>query len=154
MAQKAYESDEVPVGAVVFDTKTGAVVAAAHNQTERQKNPAAHAELLAIQKACRKLKVKRLTGYSLFVTLEPCAMCAGAVAWARLDALYFGAYDVKTGAVNQGACVFSHPQTHHKPVVQGGVHEEVCGALLTDFFKQKRMQKKELKWKRKNRFYP
>lgn len=142
MAKKAFLADEVPVGAVVFHSQTGEIIATACNQTEKTSNPAAHAELIAIQKACRKLKVKRLTGYSLFVTLEPCAMCAGAVSWARLDHLYYGAYDLKTGAVNQGACVFTHSQTHHKPAITGGIEADACAKLLTDFFKQKRNQKK------------
>ena len=83
--------------------------------------------------------MKRLNGYSLFVTLEPCVMCAGAISWARLDNVFFGAFDQKTGAVLQGASVFSHSQTHHKPNFQGGFDEEKNSQILTQFFKQKRM---------------
>ncbi len=137
-ARLAAAADEVPVGAVVFDSKTHEIIATANNRTERDKDPTAHAELLAIQEACRKLNVKRLVGYSLFVTLEPCAMCAGAISWARLDAVYFGAFDPKTGAIEQGCQTFTHPQTHHKPIVSGGHEAETCGRLLTDFFKTKR----------------
>ena len=140
-ARKAATRDEVPVGAVIFDSKTGAVIATAFNQTERLKDPLAHAEVLAIKKACRKLDEKRLNGYSMFVTLEPCTMCAAAISLARLDVLYFGAADPKTGGVNHGARVFEHPQTHHKPRVVSGLHAEECGRLLTDFFSAKRKSK-------------
>ncbi len=137
-ARRAYRADEVPVGAVIFDSRTGAIVARAGNRVEAAQNPTAHAEMRAIQKACRKLKTKFLNGYSLFVTLEPCAMCAGAISWARLDAVSYGAFDPKTGAVRQGAKVFSRPQTHHKPAVRGGIAEEECGRLMTSFFKDNR----------------
>lgn len=137
-AKQAALQDEVPVGAVIFHSQTGEIITSAFNQTEKQKNPLAHAELLAIQQACSLLGVKRLNGYSLFVTLEPCAMCAGALSWARLDGVYFGAYDPKTGAICQGACVFEHPQTHHKPIIQGGFNANEYGYLLSHFFKNKR----------------
>lgn len=137
-AQQGAFQDEVPVGAVVFHSQTQEIISTAFNQTETQKNPIAHAELLAIQQACHLLNIKRLNGYSLFVTLEPCAMCAGAISLARLDAVYFGAYDPKTGGLCQGAKVFEHPQTHHKPLVFGGFQSDICGSLLSDFFKNKR----------------
>lgn len=137
-AQQAFDCDEVPVGAVIFNSDTKEIICTAFNQTEKLKNPTAHAELLAIQEACRILNEKRLNGYSMFVTLEPCAMCAGAIAWARLDSLYFGAFDPKSGAIQQGACVFSHPQTHHKIFVSGGHSADTFGQLLTSFFKSKR----------------
>lgn len=144
-AHKATQKDEVPVGAVIFNSKTNEIIACAHNQTQKNQLPFAHAEIIAIKKACKKLKVKRLNGYSLFVTLEPCVMCAGAISWAHLDALYFGAYDAKTGAINQGACVFNHAQTHHKPQIFSGIEAEKCGKLLSCFFQNKRQQQKELK---------
>jgi len=137
-AQKAFKEDEVPVGAVIYNSNTGEIISTAYNETEKTKNPLAHAEILAIQKACETLGVKRLNGYSLFVTLEPCVMCAGAISLARLDAVYFGAFDPKTGAVLQGAEVFKHTQTHHKPIVQGGINADENGKILTDFFKAKR----------------
>ena len=140
LAQAAAAADEVPIGAVIFDSTTGAIIARAHNETEARHDPLAHAEILAIHRACELTGQKRLTGYSLFVTAEPCTMCAGAIAWARLDALYFGAYDPKTGAVCQGPAVFTHPQTHHKIPVQGGIHADLCGALLTTFFQSKRLK--------------
>ena len=138
LAKKAFKADEVPVGAVIFDTKTREIIAAARNQTERLKSPLAHAEMICIRRALKKTGKKRLVGYSLFVTLEPCAMCAGAIAAVRLDNLYFGAYDKKSGAVCQGAQVFTHPQTHHKIKVIGGICDTECGNLMTAFFKSKR----------------
>ncbi len=143
MAQQAFDMDEIPVGAVVFHPETLEIIAAAHNLTESQQDPTAHAEVLAIRKACAQLSVKRLDGYALFVTLEPCVMCAGAISWARIDTLYYGASDVKTGSLNQGTCVYTHKQTHHKPHVIGGIEAEKCGALLTLFFQRKRQQNRK-----------
>ncbi len=142
MAEQAFNQNEVPVGAVVFHPETNEIIARAHNLTETNQDPTAHAEIIAIQKACRKLNVKRLDGYDLFVTLEPCVMCAGAIAWARIRTVYYGANDPKTGGLNQGACVFTHPQTHHKPLVIGGIEAEKCGALMSQFFQQKRIKRK------------
>ncbi|MBQ3695739.1 MAG: nucleoside deaminase [Alphaproteobacteria bacterium] len=136
-AHKAFESEEVPVGAVVFNTKTGEIITKAHNWVEKQKNPLHHAEIQAIEKALKKINDKFLSGYSIFITLEPCVMCAGAIAWARLDGLFYGASDPKTGAIEQGAKVFSHSQTHHKLKVAKWPNLE-CGALMTQFFKRKR----------------
>ena len=141
MAQKAFEADEVPVGAVIFDSTTGEIIAQAHNQTEQTKDVLAHAEIRAIHLASRKLGQKFLDGYSIYVTLEPCVMCAGAISWARLDALYYGAPDPKTGAIRQGAKVFRHSQTHHKPKQRLCFTPE-CGEIMTCFFKGKRKLKK------------
>lgn len=138
LARQAFQNDEVPVGAVVYHSETGEILSTAYNQTEKLKDSLAHAEILAIQKGLKKLNQKRLNGYSLFVTLEPCVMCAGAISLARLDAVYFGAFDKKTGAICQGAQVYIHSQTHHKPIVEGGFDEQKNGQILTDFFKQKR----------------
>lgn len=136
-AHKAFQADEVPVGAVVFNSQTGEIIAKAHNVVEKQKNPLVHAEMLSIEKALKKTQDKFLGGYSIFITLEPCVMCAGAIAWARLDGLYYGASDPKTGAITQGAKVFTHSQTHHKLKVEKWANLE-CGALMTQFFKGKR----------------
>lgn len=144
-AQNAYDSDEVPIGAVVFHSTTHEIITTAHNQTETRQDPTAHAEVLAIRAACAKLGVKRLDGYSLFTTLEPCAMCAGAIAWAHLDALYYGASDTKSGAIEQGAQIFKQAQTHHKPILVKDIQADKCSALLTNFFKQKRQRQKERK---------
>ncbi len=136
-AHKAFDLDEVPVGAVVFNSQTGEIIAKAHNLVEKAKNPLKHAEGQALSKALKKINDKFLGGYSMFVTLEPCVMCAGAIAWARLDGLYYGASDPKTGAIEQGTKVFSHAQTHHKLKVEKWQNLE-CGALMTQFFKRKR----------------
>lgn len=144
-AQKAYDSDEVPIGAVVFNSTTNDIISMAHNQTETLQDPTAHAEVLAIRVACEKLGVKRLDGYSLFTTLEPCAMCAGAIAWAHLDTLYYGASDPKSGAIEQGAQIFKQAQTHHKPVLVHDIQADKCSILLTNFFKHKRQIQKERK---------
>lgn len=138
-AKEAFDADEIPVGAVIFKTDTFEVVAAAHNETIQKSDPLAHAEIVAIRQACQILNVKQLVGYSIFTTLEPCVMCAGAIGWARLDIVYFGASDPKTGAVDQGAQVFIHPQTHHKPMVVRGIRADECGSLMTQFFKAKRL---------------
>ena len=140
-AQRAFRADEVPVGAVIFDSQTGAILTAARNQTESHKDVLAHAEMLAIRQAAKKLNRKFLDGYSMFVTLEPCTMCAAAIAWARLDALYYGAADPKTGGIRQGAKVFTLSQTHHKIKVQFKNVPE-CGKIMHDFFQKKRDLKK------------
>ena len=141
MAQKAFQKDEVPVGAVIFNSKTGEIIAKAHNQTEQKKDVLAHAEILAIRTTSRKLRRKFLDGYSMYVTLEPCVMCAGAISWSRLDAVYYGASDPKTGAIRQGAKVFRRPQTHHKPKSRQISCPE-CGEIMSQFFKAKRASKK------------
>jgi len=138
LAKKASLLDEVPVGAVIYNSQTGEIISTAHNLTEQTKNPLSHAEINAINQACQKLNIKRLNGYSMFVTLEPCVMCAGAISLARLDAVYFGAFDKKTGGICQGAQVYTHSQTHHKPFVEGGINEEKNSEILTNFFKNKR----------------
>lgn len=140
-AQRAFRADEVPVGAVIFDSQTGEILTAARNQTERRKDVLAHAEMLAVRQASKKLNRKFLDGYSMFVTLEPCTMCAAAIAWARLDAIYYGATDPKTGGIRQGAKVFTRPQTHHKIQVQFTNVPE-CGQMMHDFFQKKRDFKK------------
>ncbi len=141
MAQRAFRQDEVPVGAVIFDSKTGEIIAKAHNKTEQQTDVLAHAEMLAIHQASKKLKRKFLDGYSMYVTLEPCVMCAGAISWARLDAVFYGVSDPKTGALRQGAKVFTRPQTHHKPKNRLILTPE-CGKIMSQFFQKKRLSKK------------
>lgn len=136
-AEAAAARGEVPVGAVVT-TRTGEVLARQGNRTRELADPTAHAELLAIREACRALGSERLNGCSIFVTLEPCPMCAAAISFARLNRLYFGAYDPKGGGVEHGARVFSQPTCHHAPEVIGGIDEERAGALLKDFFAARR----------------
>lgn len=136
LARTAAEAGEVPVGAVVV--KDGEIIAEAHNAPRERHDPTAHAEILAIRRAARALGDERLTGCELWVTLEPCAMCAGAIAHARIARLYYAAADPKGGAVEHGARVFDQPQTLHRPEVYSGIAEEEAGGLLRDFFKAKR----------------
>ncbi len=137
-AAAAAARDEVPVGAVIVDSNSGDIIARAGNETEQRQDPTAHAEILAIQKACAAKNTQRLQDCDLYVTLEPCPMCAAAISFARLRRVYFGAYDPKGGGVEHGPRVFSHPTCHHKPDVYGGIEEQACGTLLTGFFKEKR----------------
>lgn len=136
LAQQAAEQGEVPVGCVIV--RNDEVVASAHNLSEAQHNPTAHAEMLAIQHACVALSQQRLKDCDLYVTLEPCAMCAAAISFARIRRLYFGAYDPKTGGVEQGGRFYAQPTCHHAPEVIGGVMEAECGAMLKEFFAQRR----------------
>ena len=136
-ARAAGARGEVPVGAVVV-SPGGVVVAAAGNRTREFCDPTAHAEVLAIRAAAAVLGSERLVGHDLYVTLEPCAMCAGAVAAARIARLYYGASDPKSGGVAQGARVFAQPQCHHVPDVYEGIGAAAAEALLTGFFKERR----------------
>ena len=135
MAEKAVRKDEVPVGAVIV--RNGAVIAKAHNLRETQRNPLAHAELIAIRKASRILRSWRLTGCTLYVTLEPCPMCAGAIVNARIDEVVFGAYDPKAGACGT-LYNLTEGRLNHKPIVTGGVMEAETASVLKDYFKKKR----------------
>lgn len=128
---------EVPVGAVVVSPR-GVVVAAAGNRTREMSDPTAHAEMLALRAACAALESERLVGHSLWVTLEPCPMCAAAIGFARIGRLYFGASDPKSGGVLQGPRVFAHPQAHHAPEVYDGIGAEESATLLRDFFAARR----------------
>lgn len=137
-ARRAASMGEVPVGAVITEAETGRVLAVAHNRVEADRDPTAHAEVLAIREAARVIGAARLTDCDLHVTLEPCAMCAQALAHARIRRLLFGAYDPKGGGVEHGARVFSHPTCHHKPDVVGGVEERAAAELLKGFFRSLR----------------
>lgn len=137
-ARAARDANETPVGAVIVDPKTNTVIAAAHNLTRTGPDPTAHAEILAIRAAAARLGQERLTGLDLYVTLEPCAMCAGAIAAARIARLYYAASDPKSGGVEHGARVFAHPETHHRPEIYPGLREREAAALLTSFFQARR----------------
>jgi tRNA(Arg) A34 adenosine deaminase TadA len=137
-AQAAGRRGEVPVGAVLVDGATGAVLARAGNRVEELRDPTAHAELLAIRAAAAAGAAKRLPDCDLYVTLEPCAMCAQAIAFARLRRLYFGAYDPKGGGVDHGARIFEQTTCHHKPDVYGGIQESEAARLLKEFFQARR----------------
>ncbi len=136
-ARTARERGEVPVGAVIV-APDGEVLAVASNRTRELHDPTAHAEILAIRAAAMSLGSERLENCDLYVTLEPCAMCAAAIAGARVRRLYYGAADPKSGGVEQGARVFSHPQTHHVPEVFDGIGAREAASLLREFFSSKR----------------
>ena len=136
-ARSAAARGEVPVGAVIADA-AGRVVATAGNRTRELADPSAHAEMLAIRAACVAAGTERLPGHVLYVTLEPCAMCAGAITAARIARLVYGASDPKSGGVAHGARVFSHPQCHHRPEVIDGIAAEACEAILRCFFAPRR----------------
>jgi tRNA(adenine34) deaminase len=131
-AQAAAERGETPIGAVVVEN--GAVIAAAGNRMRELNDPTAHAEILVIRMACAVLQRQRLDGLDLHVTLEPCAMCAGAIAEARIARLYYGAPDAKGGGVDNGPRLFSQPTCHHRPEIYGGIDETRSAALLKAFF--------------------
>ena len=136
LAAEAARDGEVPVGAVV--TRGGTIVGEGANRTRRDRDPSAHAEIVAIRAACAMLDSDRLTDCELWVTLEPCAMCAGAIAHARIARLIFGAADEKAGAVANGVRLFAQPTCHHRPEVIDGVGEAPSAALLRDFFADRR----------------
>ena len=136
-AQAAADRGEVPVGAVIV-SPDGDVIAASGNRTRGLNDPTAHAEILVIRAACEMLGQERLTGFDLYVTLEPCPMCAAAISNARLARLYYGASDPKSGGVAQGPRVFSHAQCHHAPEVYDGLSASASEDLLKSFFAQKR----------------
>ena|SRR5215211_209258 len=135
-ARAAGAAGEVPVGCVIV--RDNAVVAKAANRTLMDRDPTAHAELLAIRAAAAALGSERLTDCDLYVTLEPCAMCAAAMSFARLRRLYYGAADPKGGAVENGVRFFSAPTCHHRPEIYGGIGEAAAAALLKDFFQARR----------------
>jgi tRNA(adenine34) deaminase len=135
-AQAAADAGEVPIGAVIV--KDGVVIAEAHNTPRTDHDPTAHAEIMAIRTAAKALGDERLTGCELWVTLEPCAMCAGAIAHARIARLYYAASDPKGGAVEHGARVFDQPQCLHRPEVYSGIGEAEAADLLKGFFRERR----------------
>lgn len=137
LAAEAGEQGEVPVAAIITSPE-GEVLARASNRVERDGDPTAHAEILAIKIAAKKLGNTRLDGCDLWVSLEPCPMCAGAIAHARIRRLYYGADDEKSGGVAHGPRVFNHPTCHHKPEIYSGLSAEKAGQMLTNFFQQKR----------------
>ena len=135
-AESARESGEVPIGCVIV--RAGEVIAAAGNRTLTERDPTAHAEMIAIRKAAATIGSERLVDCDLYVTLEPCTMCAGAISFARIRRLYYGAADPKGGAVDSGVRFFASPTCHHVPEVYAGVGERKASAMLKDFFKARR----------------
>ena len=136
-AEAAAARGEVPVGAVLVDDE-GYVLAVAGNRVEGDQDPTAHAEMLVLRAGAARLGAKLLPGCDLYVTLEPCAMCAAAIAFAHLRRLYFGAYDPKGGAVEHGPRLFDQPTSHHRPEIYGGIAERKAGELLRNFFRDRR----------------
>ena len=138
-AAKALERGEVPIGAVIVEN-SGNIVARAGNETRARLDPSAHAEVLAIREACTVLKTERLVNCDMYVTLEPCAMCAALIANARIRRIYFAASDPKSGGIQQGARIFDRKQTHHVPEIYSGIGEEKAAKLLRIFFSKKRLK--------------
>ena len=138
-AEKAEREDEVPIGAVIV--KDGKIIARAHNTTERTQDATCHAELSAVKKACKKLKSWRLDNAEIYITVEPCAMCAGAIANARIKKVYFGAYERKSGCAESKYPVLTENGLNHSAEFSGGIMEETCAKLLKNYFKQKRTAK-------------
>lgn len=137
-AEKAFESDEIPVGAiVVFNNQ---IIGKGYNQIEKLQDPTAHAEIIAITAAASFLKSRRLEGCNIYVTLEPCAMCAGAIVLARIPELFFGAYDPKAGACSSIYTITNDTRLNHRVITKGGVLEEKCGLILKDFFLKKSLR--------------
>ena len=141
LAKIAAEYDEVPVGCVIVDKANGEIIAETFNLCEHKENATAHAEIKAIQEACKSKAVNRLWGCDMYVTLEPCTMCAAAISFARIDNLYFGATDVKGGAVISGVQFYNQSTCHHRPKVYGGILADECSQILKDFFRLKRKLK-------------
>ncbi|MGB0919123.1 MAG: nucleoside deaminase [Holosporaceae bacterium] len=137
-ARTAFDCDETPVGALLFDTKRQKIIATAHNKSQSGQNPLQHAEMLVIQKAITQNRAPYLEAHTLYVTLEPCCLCAAAMSMARVETLVFGAYNPKGGAVVHGPHLFENAALSFKPQVIGGVLEQEASKLLQAFFKQKR----------------
>ena len=134
----AEENGEIPVGSVLVDINTGEIVASAGNETITNNDPTAHAEINVIRARCNELGTKRIPNHDLYVTLEPCPMCASAISNARIRKVIFGAYDPKSGGVEHGPKIYTHDTCHHAPEIIGGVMEETCAKLLKDFFEDRR----------------
>lgn len=137
-ARLAYDAEEVPIGAVLVDSRTGQIMAQSYNQTIKNCDPTAHAEINVIRQVCMHEKAQRIPDYDLYVTLEPCPMCASALSFARIRHVYFGAIDTKSGGFISGPNLVAQPALHHKPAFTAGILADECGQLLKDFFKARR----------------
>ncbi len=140
-ARTAYDAGEVPIGAVIID-ETGAVISRGHNMRETWTDATAHAEIIAIREACRTLKKWRLSGHTLYVTIEPCPMCAGALVMSRVDRVVYGSTDAKAGAAESLFNITSHPALNHQLEVTAGVLQEECAGIMKDFFAARRRKNK------------
>jgi len=137
-AKKAKDRDEVPIGAVIVHNDQ--IIAAAGNRTRELNDPTAHAEILAIRQACTTAGAQRIPDHDLYVTLEPCTMCAAAISFARINRVIIGAEDAKGGGVLNGAKFYHQPTCHHRPIIEQGTMADECGQILKDFFKSKRIK--------------
>lgn len=137
-ARLAAVRDEVPIGAVLVHRESGEIVARAGNRTIEQCDPTSHAEIQVIRDVCQRVGAQRIPEYDLYVTLEPCPMCAAAISFARIGTVYFGAADPKSGGITSAVDLYSKPQIHHKPQIVAGILEEDCAILLREFFKARR----------------
>lgn len=135
-AQKAESLNEVPVGCVIV--RDNKIIARGHNLRETKNDPTMHAEIVAIRKACKKMKSWRLVGCTIYITIEPCSMCAGTILWSRLDKIVYGAKDPKGGAIVSSIKLFDSPNINHYPEIVGGVLKEECADIIKAFFKKKR----------------
>ena len=138
LATLSAQQDEIPVGCLIVNSTTGEIIVSTHNLSQHSEDATAHAEILAIREACKKLNQNRLWDMDMYVTLEPCTMCAAAISFARIKNLYFGAYDEKGGAITNGVKFYEQKTCHHKPNVISGILEKECSQVLKDFFKNKR----------------
>ena len=144
-AKAAFAMGEVPVGAVIVDDRSGDIVARGHNMRETWRDATAHAEVIAIREACKALERWRLSGCSLYVTVEPCPMCAGALVMSRVDRVVYGAPDVKAGACESLFNIVSHPALNHQLEMRAGVLEDECRAVMKRFFEERRKKRSEVK---------
>lgn len=140
-ARLAYNKNEVPVGCIIVDRLSGKIISRAHNSMQENRNPNYHAEIVAINNACLKLDNKNLSNYDIYVTLEPCTMCASAISNARLGRLYYGASDQKQGAVEHGIRFFTSSNCFYRPEIYSGLHQEECEAIIKSFFNKIRKNK-------------
>ncbi len=137
-ANAAAGREEVPIGAVLVHAESGQIIARAGNRTRELSDPTAHAEILCIREACEKSGTQRIPGHDLYVTLEPCAMCAAAISFARVNRVIFGAIDAKGGGILHGGKFYEQPTCHHRPEISHGAMYDECGQILKEFFKTKR----------------
>ena len=137
-ARLAFDRDEVPIGAVLVHRETGEIVTTAGNRTIEHTDPTSHAEILVIREMCKSLGVQRLPEYDLYVTIEPCPMCAAAISFARIGTVTFGASDPKSGGITSAVDLYTKPQLHHKPAVRSGLMSDECARMMKDFFAARR----------------
>lgn len=137
-AEKARQRGEVPIGAALVDVRTGEIVATDGNRTIELSDPTAHAEIMVIRQTAKQQNAQRLPEFDLYVTVEPCPMCAAALSYARIRRVVYGARDEKSGGISTGPALYTHSQLHHKPEIVSGIMADDCAKIITDFFREKR----------------